>query len=278
MKFVFLLLLVYPYNSIAKKYRDIEFAVSMSNPPYIMHTEDLPGLNIEILTSAFLSENINVNPYNVPNSRIKAMYKANGGGAFHGKKNEGFPGTASKVPIMTFFNKFIMKKSNKKKLSGLNDNRKFNIISFTNAQKYLGEDYALLTKNASSYKEFGGELPSIMLELNRADIIVSDRNIFNYYLKKKFKSEMGILDFDNYIYLNYLTKGNKYYWFFETKELADIFDNGLRKIYQNGTIDDIFSKYQKEFGVSREPFIYIDCYYGKRQEACENPNLIMDLL
>jgi len=246
-------------------------------PPYVL-PKNRSGIHIDIIKHAFATQNIKVDFISVPNQRVKSFYKEYGDVSTHGKNDGSWKGYPTEVPMMVFFNKFIVKKSKIKELRTFDEAGKYRIIAFQNAKKYLGPKYKKMAISSPTYLEFGAHLPIEMLIMDRADIIVSEENIFKYHLLQLKTKNNKKIDSKNFNYINLLKKGNPYWWFFKSKELKEKFENGVRVLYKNGKMKSIFFSYKKKYNLSREAFIYMDYYYGSIKSVSRHSGFNKKLL
>ena len=116
------------------------------------------------------------------------------------------------------------------------------VIAFQGAGKDLEKDYRDLFENAKKtqgYKELEDQEEQVRLFLEgKVDVIVLDKSIFLWYLKKL--SNRSIVEFD--IHDLFETK-NHYKVAFRDRNLRDIFNKNLEKIKNLGLYEQLFHTY-----------------------------------
>lgn len=241
-------------------------------PPYADH-ESRTGLHVDIIIAAFAQVGEQATITFLPNKRLEPMFtsgKCDMSG--HIKKNEAtrkFHFTT--VPMMTFHNTIISKKDLKLEYTSPKDLSAYRVAAFQNAHKFLGDEFYEMSKANANYREYGGVLPAQLLLLDRIDVVISEPNIFLYYLQKQLAQLPKDLRSDIYRDLSWMPfnkKGNAYFWGFQTLSLKEKFEKGLTALYKSGEFDKIFAHWSNRYHLQRTPLANMDCAYGKIETAC----------
>lgn len=123
-----------------------------------------------------------------------------------------------------------------KKISTYKNLHGMRIVSYQQAKNFLGKDFQNALKMAKSYKELAERDGQIrMLKSKRVDVVVGEKQILLGLAKKykiRDKVEVGLV----------LKKWNIQGLVFDKKLLND-FNEGLKKIKQDGTYDAIVRKW-----------------------------------
>lgn len=125
------------------------------------------------------------------------------------------------------------------KISDLKDKR---VAAFELASQYLGEEYKKVFSSSnrpSSYKEYKDQKQKVDDFLNKKyDVIILDKNIFLWYLKK-FTNDSS----DKYKFDFIFPSKNTMKVAFRDKKIRDIFNNNLEKVKKSGDYRQIFYNY-----------------------------------
>lgn len=208
-------------------------------PPYAIQSKN-DGILVQIFTAAFSAVGFKVIPVFASNKRLLILV-SNG-------DIDGFahaPKMAKELRQKNIFAAGIsfdfMNYAISLKTRGLNivtrkDLHALRVVAFQNARVIMGEELTKEIPHFKSYKEVASQLSQIHhLGLNRADIIISDRKIFEYfnYLYKKETS--------NTLSVNYhqVFSSNPHIPIFKQKEIRDLFVTGYHKIIRNKKYDGI---------------------------------------
>lgn len=258
MKFSIALFLIL-FSSISHAEKLI-FCVPESIPPYVI--KDIQsGIHLDIIKAAFKDRQVQLGFRFVPNSRLKVLFnKGRCNASTQGKKDGTWQyAHFTRFPFMVFHNLAITHLSNAQDISHISMLKNYRVLAWQNANIYLGGDFARMVAENTNYKEFSSHMPADMLALKRVDFIISEPNIFKYFLTKKIK---------NISYLNLLPSKNYYYFVFDTESSRDQFELGVKHLYSSAKIDKIFTKYKALYDIDRESLHYLDCHYGNITLAC----------
>ena len=161
--------------------KDVTLVAGLSLPPYIIQ-ESNSGIEYDIIKEALAAKGHKLTIKYVPFVRLIVDYKKYDG-AITINESSGATGEYSDV-VVTYKNYAISLKDKGVAVANIQDLKDKKIVAFQNATKYLGDEYAAVAKGNSKYSEQGKQdLQVKMLYSGRADLIVSDINIFKYFRK-----------------------------------------------------------------------------------------------
>lgn len=237
--------------------------------PFVL-SDHASGLFADVLRAAFASQQVNVEFLYLPNVRFDEQFRQ---GLFDvttasapGQSPDGY---LSRWPVTYFHNMAITLRSRIPTLSSMDELKKYRVTAFRNAQKALGPAYAAATANHPQYRE-ATTMPSGTLFLDRTDVIISQPDVFRYYLKQQLPQKRHAEP--ELAYHDVLGPG-KFYWMrFRTEAQRDMFERGITQLYASGEIDRILARYQSDYGVTRDFFIALDCQFRPElaPQKCKN--------
>ncbi len=216
--------------------KDLTLVAGLSLPPYIMQ-ESNSGMEYDIIKEALAHKGHYLTLHYVPFVRVAVDYKKFDG-AITINESSGISGNYSDE-VMTYRNYAISLKKNGVKIDSIQALKNKKIVAFQDATKYLGTEYKEVVKNNSKYREQGKQLLQVkMLYSSRADIIVSDINIFKYYKKRVIG-----MDTSDEIVLHEIFPGVNYKVLFNNASIRDDFNKGLKILRNSGRYDEIINTY-----------------------------------
>lgn len=95
------------------------------------------------------------------------------------------------------------------------------------------------------------------------DIIVSQPDIFQYYLRQQLPHQRA--GDDVLAYHDVLGPGRFYWMRFRTEAQRDAFERGIAQLYATGEIDRIQQRYARDYGLTRDFFVALDCQFRPEQ-------------
>jgi ABC-type amino acid transport substrate-binding protein len=226
--------------------------------PFVL-SDHSSGLLVDVIRAAFASQQIPVEFRYLPNTRFDDLLREGmldaTTAATSQQPQEGY---LSHWPVSYFHNMAITLRSRIPTLANLDDLKKYRVTAFRNAHKLLGAGYAAATAAHPNYRE-AVTMPSGALLLERTDVIISQPDVFQYYLRQQLP-EQRIAEAE-LAYHDILGPG-KFYWMrFRTEAQRDAFERGIGQLYATGEIDRILARYQHDYGVTREIFVALDCHF-----------------
>lgn len=225
--------------------------------PFVMPGQQT-GLLVDVLRAAFATQHIASDFIYLPNVRLEQQLRDGkvdvSAGAKPGQMQWGY---LSHWPVMNFHNMAITLRSHIPALNHIDELKQYRVTAFRNARKFLGPAYNVATEN-SNYRE-ASTMPSAGLLLNRMDVIISQPDIFRYYLIRQMPEAKERLD--EFAFHDILGPGNLYWFAFRSEAQRDAFERGIAEIYNSGEIDHIIERYRREYGTSRHFLLPLDCRF-----------------
>ncbi|GJI99499.1 hypothetical protein RugamoR64_00380 [Duganella rhizosphaerae] len=226
--------------------------------PFVL-SDRASGLLADVLRAAFASQQVSVEFLYLPNVRFEEQFRQ---GIFDvttaSTPRQAQDGYLSRWPVTYFHNMAITLRSRIPTLSSVDDLKKYRVTAFRNAQKVLGPAYAAATADHPQYRE-ATTMPSGALFLDRTDVIISQPDVFRYYLRQQLPQKR--IAEAELAYHDVLGPG-KFYWMrFRTEAQRDTFERGIAQLYATGEIDRILGRYQRDYGVTRDFFVSLDCQF-----------------
>lgn len=226
--------------------------------PFVMPGQQT-GLLVEVLRAAFATQHIATDFIYLPNVRFEQQLREGKVDVSTSAKPEHKQKLyLSHWPVTNFHNMAITVRSRIPALNHIDELGKYRVTAFGNARKVLGREYdAAMAKNPE-YRE-AVTMPSAGLLLNRTDVIISQRDIFLYYLSQQMpeaRSREG-----EFAFHDILGPGNLYWLAFRSAAQRDAFERGVAEIYASGEIDQIIDRYQRQYNTSRDFLLPLDCRF-----------------
>lgn len=233
-----LVLLVLCSSAYAK---EIKVAVGLALPPYIIQEKNA-GMEIDVVAQALADSGHTLKPVYVPMARVPvAMEDGSVDAAMTINEASGIKAAFSDSHI-TYQNFAISLSKNGYKVEKVEDLGKYSIAAFQNATMYLGDKYKAMAAANKRYNELADQAKqNKMLYTGRADFVVGDRNIFNYY-NADVKKE-GV-DVSQPVTYHDLFPPTPYKVAFRDPAIRDAFNAALKKMRADGRYDAIMKKYQ----------------------------------
>jgi polar amino acid transport system substrate-binding protein len=208
-------------------------------PPYVFEKEQ-KGLEVEIFREAARAAGYEVKPFFGPMERIKTMLMNGELDAITNTNVNEHLNLYNSDPFIEYHNYAIALKKRNLKIEKISDLKKYSIASFQRSRDLLGEDYSKMVKENKQYHEFADQkLRNIQLFKERADVIISDKRIFEYFntqLDDSIDQKQAVVLYD-------LFKPIRYQAAFRSEAAMKDFNEGLSKIKKNGTYRRLEEKY-----------------------------------
>jgi hypothetical protein len=226
--------------------------------PFVLPEQD-SGLFVDVLRAAFSSQHLVTQFIYLPDVRFENQFSTaavdvstvTGPGASQ-------LGYLSHWPVSHFHNMAITLRSRIPELNSLNELRKYRVTAFRNASKVLGPDYNAALAGQRNYEETP-TMPSAALLLGRTDVIISQPDVFLYYLRRQSSAPHS--QEEGLAYHDVLGPGRLYWMQFRTEAQRSAFERGIAQLYASGEIDRILLRYQQEYGVTRDFLLPLDCQF-----------------
>jgi ABC-type amino acid transport substrate-binding protein len=226
--------------------------------PFVL-SDHASGLFADVLRAAYASQQITVEFLYLPNVRFEEQFRR---GVFDvttaSLLQPAQDGYLSRWPVSYFHNMAITLRSRIPALASVANLKKYRVTAFRNAQKVLGPGYAAATAGHPNYRE-AATMPSGALFLDRTDVIISQPDVFRYYLRQQLPQKRNAEA--DLAFHDVLGPGRFYWMRFRTETQRDAFERGIAQLYASGEIDRILERYQRDYGVTREFFVALDCHF-----------------
>jgi polar amino acid transport system substrate-binding protein len=211
----------------------------LAKPPFIIE-ENGQGMQLEIIREAFESMNKEVSFIHVPYGRVITEFKQlNTDGIITLPSDYEHPSLHMSKPYITYQNVAVSLLESNFSINEIQDLSDKSIISFQNARKYLGDEYNLVANYSMDYRERADQTQQIdMLFARRTEVIILDINIFKYLLANRNEGQ-----FNQPFNVHYLFNERLYSAGFKSKEVRDLFDQGIVNIKEQGTYQSLLDKY-----------------------------------
>lgn len=236
--------------------------------PFVMPGQQ-SGLLVDVLRAAFATQHIATDYIYLPSVRFEQQFReGNVDVSTLAKPEYKQPGYLSRWPVTHFHNMAITVRSRIPALSHIDELKKYRVTGFGNARKVMGRAYGAAMAKHPDYRE-SLTMPSAGLLLNRTDVLISQRDIFLYYLSQQMPQARDREG--EFAFHDILGPGNLYWLSFRSEAQRDAFERGIAALYTSGEIDRIIERYQREFGTTRDFFLPLDCQFrpADAPKACK---------
>ncbi|KLN61302.1 hypothetical protein WH96_06525 [Kiloniella spongiae] len=219
--------------------KELKIAVGSSIPPYIIQSENR-GIEYDILKETLELAGYRMKARYVPLARKLAEFRAGRMDGIMSTGLENLPGCYTNSHI-TYRNYAITLKSNGLEINSIGDLKDKRVIAFQNASNYLGQNFKELAKNNGLYREIGDQnTQSKMLFTRRADVIIADKYIFQWF-SRNLANTNGIENPE--VTYHELFPPSHFRSVFAKQEVCDKFNVALKKIKKSGRYDEIVRSY-----------------------------------
>lgn len=232
-----LLLSAVPFMNLQAK--EVKVAVGFSVAPYIIQATD-NGIELDIIRESLAYKGHTMKTTYIPFIEIDH--------AFVDKKVDAIATVEEKIGIDGYFSDHVITYRNYAvtlakrhlKIDKISDLVDKSVTSFQLATKYLGREYMEMAKANPRYREKEEHTLRIKLLFdNRIDVVIIDKNIFQYYSK----AIADQTDTKQAVVYHDIFPANKYKVVFQDKALRDDFNAGLKHLRQSGRYKQIFQEY-----------------------------------
>ncbi len=217
----------------------IEMVDGLVKPPFIIE-ENGRGLQLDIVRSALKALNKEVHFIHVPFGRTVTTYqRLNADGIVTVLPDYQHPNLFISRPFITYQNVAVSLMENKFSIKDISDLSGKSMVAFQNAKKYLGEKFNKVIRYSMDYREVAEQIKQIdMLFLHRTEVVILDINIFKYLLKHETSRR-----YSQPYKVHYIFNERQYSAAFKSEDIRDLFDQGIKKIKEEGTYQIIVDKY-----------------------------------
>lgn len=240
----------------------VKIGLQSAVAPFVL-SHNTSGLLVDVLRAAFATQQIPVEFRYLPNARFEdQMRQGLLDVTTSAAATSAQIGYLSHWPVTRFHNVAITLRSQIPTLSSVDDLKSYRVTAFRSARNVLGPDYAAVTAANPNYRE-AVSMPSGALLLGRTDVIISQPDIFLYYLRQQLPRQQ--ISEETLAYHDILGPGRFYWMRFRTEAQRDAFERGIAQLYSSGEIDRIQERFAHDFGLTRGFFISLDCQFRPEQ-------------
>jgi polar amino acid transport system substrate-binding protein len=221
---------------------ELKAVVGLSLPPYIMQGTN-NGVEADIVRQALLAAKYNLKLEYVPFARVSvSMANKTADCAFPINEGSGVTGVYYSDSHISYQNVVVALTSRGLKVTSVADLKGLRVVAFGDAKNYLGPEYAAMAKENKNYSEIADQESQVkMLFKDRADVLVTDINIFKY-----FRQNIKDMDVSQPVTYFKIFPPTAYKVAFTSKAVCDKFNAGLKAIKASGKYAAIFKSYIKE--------------------------------
>ena len=225
--------------------KEVLMAFSQEIPPYIFQKQN-KGIEIDIISAALAVKGHTLKPLYFPLGRIPIAFTSNLVDAAMGDMgvNLELKGGFYANPAVIYNNVFITLKNQKISIEKPADLDHLRVVSFQGAENR----YPKWLKKVKEEKRFYGisdQLTQVkLLHFGRYDVVLSDRFIFNYFVKQMMlMNVLEVNEVDEHIFAT--ANPEDYRPVFRDQNVRDDFNLGLKKIKANGKFQEIYDRYME---------------------------------
>lgn len=232
--------------------KEIVVAFSPYKPPYVIDKE-VRGLEIDIVSEALALEGVTLKVDFFDRRYLRQAMKFGRTDAAAGLQVEDDKLYYSDVYI-SFQNTIISRSDDDIKLKAIADLKGFQFASWRGAHQVLGKEFNEASENGASpnYIEYDNQLiQNKMFWAHRVDLLVIDPFVFKWYQKQLSES---FVTSGQVTFHPLLPDKTNYHLGFNTKELQQTFNLGLKKLKKSGRYDELTAEY---LDAERVPPIYL---------------------
>ena len=221
--------------------KELKIAVSVGNAPYTIMDEKsgkTTGIHIDIVNEALAFKKHKGSYISFPFGRLHlALEEGDVDASVAVGKKEGSSIYYSD-PAVGYDNVVITLKERNFSIKTFDDLKILKIVSFPNARKYLGPEFAQIAKINPRYKESSRPKSAIgLLFSKRIDALVWDLYVVHYHKSQALIDTSASLSFHR------LWKPTLYPVAFRDKQIRDDFNEGLDHLKKTGKYDQILHEF-----------------------------------
>ena len=218
-------------------------AVGLALPPYVLKDTN-NGIEVDIVRQALKNVNYDVKLKLMPFGQVaQALKDKTVDCAFTVNEASGVTGVFYSQSHITYQNDAVALKSKGLKITNVAGLVPYRVAAFQNATEYLGKPFAEMAKakGPAGYTELADQEAQVkLLFTNKADVLVTDINIFKY-----FRQAIKGTDVSAEVEFFQIFPPTYYKVAFISEEIRDKFNEGLAKLKASGTYAGIFRTYIK---------------------------------
>jgi len=223
---------------------ELRIIFTQYTPPYVF--EDGTGILVEIVRTALEASGHTVKPIYVPIGRgFKMFAEKQADGTTIVQESSGLKAAYSD-DFMQYHNRAFALKARNLQIRSIADLKDLSVVSFQNAEKYLGEEFRRAVAGNPKYREIAQQDAQIhMLLLYRIDVAVMDESIFRFY-RQKLIEEKKAERAQEYVAFN-IFPPTPYKAAFHDSKVRDGFNRAITAMRKDGRYDAIYKKYAERY-------------------------------
>jgi len=220
----------------------VKAVVGLSLPPYIIQGAD-NGVEADIVRQALLASKYSLKLEYVPFARVSvSLADKSADCAFPINEASGTTGVFYSDSHISYQNVVVALTSRGLKVNSIADLKALRVVAFGDAKSYLGAEFAAMAKANKNYSEIADQESQVkMLFKDRADVLVTDINIFKY-----FRQNIKDMNVSQDVVYFQIFPPTAYKVAFTDKAVRDKFNAGLKAIKASGKYQEIFKTYIKQ--------------------------------
>jgi ABC-type amino acid transport substrate-binding protein len=248
--------------SSAESAAPVKIGLQSAVAPFVL-SDKTSGLLVDVIRAAFATQQIPIELRYLPNARFEDQMRQGLLDVTTSATPEQIQqGYLSHWPVTHFHNVAITLRSKVPTLTSMDELNNYRVTAFRSARSVLGPAYAAATAANPNYRE-AVTMPSGALLLGRTDVIISQPDIFLYYLRQQLPKQH--IRAETLAYHEILGPGLFYWMRFRTEAQRDAFERGIAQLYASGEIDRIQARYARDYGLTRGFFASLDCQFRPEQ-------------
>ena len=219
---------------------EIRIAVGLWIPPYVIKDENR-GIEYDVLKEVLARTGRDMIAVYVPLGRTLLEFSHGSVDGIMSTGNPDLPGCYTDSHI-TYWNYAFSLKEQGLKIETVADLEGLSVVSFQNARKYLGSDFAAMAAANPRYREIANQQEQLkLLFLRRVDVIVADRYIFQWF--RKDPEVTRILDTSREVTYHELFEPSHFRSVFRDLAVCREFNAALKAFRSDGRYDAILRQY-----------------------------------
>ncbi|MAD45426.1 MAG: hypothetical protein CMI02_07525 [Oceanospirillaceae bacterium] len=220
----------------------VTVAVGLALPPYVLADENR-GAELDVVREALAVKGHTLKPVYVPFRKVVPLVvDGEVDASMTLNEDSGAASLFYSGVHMVYQNVAVSLTDRNIDVSSVEDLGKYWVLGFQDASKYLGDEYARMAEENPRYGETSRQKSQVsMLFKERVDVVVSDKNIFNWYRRQQKGANVrrAVTQFALFPPTNYKVAFNK-------EALRNDFDAGLEQLKTSGRYAEILEYYFRE--------------------------------
>lgn len=213
----------------------ITVGVSFSSKPYVFANDK--GIIPDLIREALAYSDYRVKFLQMSNQQLIDLFERGQLDAIAiGNKNivNGYLSS----PYISFTNMAMTLADDSLDIADFRDLDGKRVVAFSEANKYLGENFKKTVAAQASYREVARQWEQVALLMKgETDVVIADGMIFKYYLRQFFYQSPEHQQYLQKVVYHPIFSVNHYSAVFQDRTLRDAFDQGVERLEQSGKMD-----------------------------------------